>query len=145
MPPAYVSVVTIGVRDLPRMRAFYAALGWEIAVDMDDFVAFETRGAVLTLYALEKLAADSNVAVASQERSIGGFNLAVNVDRIEQVDESIETARAAGAEIAKEPYTADWGGRTAYFLDPEDNLWELAWVPPESVVGGLVRRARGEG
>jgi catechol 2,3-dioxygenase-like lactoylglutathione lyase family enzyme len=38
MPPAYVSVVTIGVRDLRRMRAFYAALGWAIAVDMDDWV-----------------------------------------------------------------------------------------------------------
>lgn len=144
MPPAYVSVVTIGVRDLQRMRAFYAALGWEIAVDMEEFVAYETRGAVLTLYLLDKLSADSNVVVAGRERSIGGFNLAINVDRIEQVDESVETARAAGAEITKEPYTADWGGRTAYFLDPEDNLWEIAWVPPDSIVGGLVRRGRGD-
>jgi uncharacterized glyoxalase superfamily protein PhnB len=24
---------------------------------------------------------------------------------------------------------AFWGGRTAYFSDPEHNLWEVAWNP----------------
>lgn len=31
--------------------------------------------------------------------------------------------------LAKEPGDAVWGGRFAYFADPEDNLWEVAWNP----------------
>ena len=37
--------------------------------------------------------------------------------------------------------TADWGGRTAYFADPEDNYWEVAWVPPDSNMAELLKQA----
>jgi uncharacterized protein len=63
------------------------------------------------------------------------------VERAEQVEEAIEAARAAGATIVREPHTADWGGRTAYFTDPEDNLWEVAYVPADSNMAELIRKA----
>jgi uncharacterized protein len=144
MLPSRITVVTIGARDLPRLRDFYAALGWKLAIELEDFAAFETRGAVLALYPLESLAADSNLEPAAPRTAIAGFNPAVNVERINQVDEAIEAARAAGARVTREPRTAEWGGRSAYFLDPEDNLWEVAWVPPESLMAGLVRNALGD-
>jgi uncharacterized protein len=139
-----VTVLTIGARDLPTLRDFYAALGWKPAIELDEFVAFETRGVVLALYRLDFLARDANLEQARPSSAISGFNPAVNVDEIEQVDEAIEAARAAGATIAKEPHTADWGGRSAYFLDPEDNLWEVAWVPRDNRMAGLIRSALGE-
>jgi len=142
--PARVTVLTIGARDLARLRDFYSALGWKLAIELDEFAAFETRGLVLALYRLDLLARDANLEQAAPGSAIGGFNPAVNVDRLEQVDEAIEVARAAGATIVKEPHTADWGGRSAYFLDPEDNLWEVAWVPQDSQMAGLIRRAVGE-
>ncbi|HYI98709.1 MAG TPA: VOC family protein [Thermoleophilaceae bacterium] len=141
MVPARLTVVTIGARDLARLRDFYAALGWQLAIELDDLAAFRLRGAVLVLYPLDRLAADANLEAAPSQPGLRGFNPAVNVDEIDQVDEAIETARAAGARISREPHTADWGGRTGYFLDPEDNLWEVAWVPPDSRMAALVRAA----
>ncbi|WP_235973585.1 VOC family protein [Peribacillus faecalis] len=31
--------------------------------------------------------------------------------------------------LEKQASDAFWGGRTAYFSDPENNLWEVAWNP----------------
>jgi uncharacterized glyoxalase superfamily protein PhnB len=45
------------------------------------------------------------------------------------VDAAIALARRAGARVTREPEDAFWGGRTAYFADPEGNLWEVAWNP----------------
>src|SRR4029078_682417 len=42
MIPARTPAVTVGARDIPGMCAFYRALGWEPAVEMEDFAAFET-------------------------------------------------------------------------------------------------------
>jgi catechol 2,3-dioxygenase-like lactoylglutathione lyase family enzyme len=140
--PARLTVVTLGVRDLPRLREFYVGLGWKPAVDIEgDFAAFELRGAVLALYPLDELAADADMDANAPERGLRGFSLAINVDQIEQVDKVIEAARATGARIAREPHTAEWGGRSGYFLDPEDNAWEVAWVPQENVMAGLLRAA----
>jgi uncharacterized protein len=142
--PSRLTVVTIGARDLPRLRDFYVALGWEPAIEVEDLAAFRLRGAVLALYPLERLAADAQLDAAPPQPGLRGFNPAVNVEEIDEVDAAIEAARGAGATIAREPHTADWGGRTAYFLDPEDNLWEVAWVPPDSNMAALVREALGE-
>ncbi len=32
MVPARLNVVTLGARDLPRLRDFYTGLGWEVAI-----------------------------------------------------------------------------------------------------------------
>lgn len=142
MLPARLSVVTLGARDLPRLREFYVGLGWKPAVDIEgDFAAFELRGAVLALYPLGELAADAALDANAPERGLRGFSLAINVDDFEQVDEVVEAARAAGARVSREPHTAEWGGRSGYFLDPEDNAWEVAWIPQENIMAGLLRAA----
>jgi catechol 2,3-dioxygenase-like lactoylglutathione lyase family enzyme len=143
MVPPRLTAVTIGARDLARLRSFYLALGWPLAIDMDEFAAFETRGAVFTLYSLENLTGDAKVAAPTPAGGFGGVNLAINVDRREEVDEVIEAARAAGGRVTSEPRNAEWGGRSAYFTDPEGTLWEVAWVPPDSLMAGLVRRGSG--
>jgi uncharacterized glyoxalase superfamily protein PhnB len=35
----------------------------------------------------------------------------------------------------------EWGGRSGYFTDPEDNYWEVAWVPQDTKVAQAVRQA----
>ena len=45
--PARLNVVTFGVRDLPAVRSFYEALGWESRSADDEFARFEIGGAVL--------------------------------------------------------------------------------------------------
>lgn len=139
MLPARVTAVTLGVRDLAAVRDFYARLGWSLEVSLDDFAAFRTRGLVLTLYALDALAADAHAEPPAP--GFRGINLAINLGSREQVDEAIEEVRAAGGRIATEPEDKDFGGRSAYFADPEDNYWEVVWVPPDSRVAELIREA----
>ncbi len=140
MIPARISIVTLGVRDLASMRAFYGGLGWEEGISSEGFAAFKTGGAVLALFPLEELARDANSVVPPGEGGFRGVTLALNVEEKERVDEVVGTVRAVGGRIDKEPIDADWGGRSAYFSDPEGNLWEVAWMPGSSFDerGGLI-------
>jgi catechol 2,3-dioxygenase-like lactoylglutathione lyase family enzyme len=58
MVPASISLVTLGVADVARSRTFYRSLGWETAIDMDDFAVFRTAGSFLALYPIADLSRD---------------------------------------------------------------------------------------
>jgi catechol 2,3-dioxygenase-like lactoylglutathione lyase family enzyme len=122
-----VSVITLGVQDLRRARAFYEALGWTTrAAPDDDVVFFQTGGLVVSLWDRERLADDSGV---SDGGGWGGVTLAHNVASPAQVDTVCEQARAAGARIAREPGETFWGGYSGAFVDPEGHPWEVAHNP----------------
>jgi catechol 2,3-dioxygenase-like lactoylglutathione lyase family enzyme len=139
--PPRATVITLGARDLDALKDFYRGLGWTLAVELEGFAAFELRGAVLALFPLDDLASDAQVQAAAPAHGLRGFTIAINVDRREQVDDAITAVGAAGGRVTKPPVDAEWGGRSAYFADPEDNLWEVVWVPPESLMAGAIRRA----
>ena len=122
-----LSVVTLGVTDLARARAFYEALGWTTgAAPADDVVFFQAGGMVLALWSRERLAEDSGV---EDPGGWGGVTLAHNVDGSEAVDRVIEEARAAGATIAREPAATFWGGYSGAFADLDGHPWEVAHNP----------------
>jgi uncharacterized protein len=122
-----VSLVTLGVADLARARAFYEALGWKTgASPADDVVFFQAGGSVLALWGREQLAEDSAV---EDPGGWGGVTLAYNGRSPEEVDAVIEEARAAGASIVREPAATFWGGYSGVFLDPEGHPWEVAHNP----------------
>ena len=143
MVPARITVVTLGARDHPRLREFYVGLGWEATIDMEGFAALRTAGAVLALFDAGQLAGESTRPAPEPGQGGRGFTLAINVDRAEEVDATIDAARAAGATVVTEPVQQDWGGRSGYFTDPEDNAWEVAWVPPGNQMAALLRHASG--
>ena len=121
MVPARLNVITLGTRDLPRQRSFYAALGWEVAIEAEHFCAFELRGALVALFPWNKLAGDAQAAAAPPTPGMRGFSLGINVDRPEQVDEIIATVERAGATVTKPPSDpTELEGRHAYFADPEE-------------------------
>ena len=148
MLPAAVHVVTLGAHDIPTLRDFYERLGWRLAIAVDDFAAFETGGAVLTLWPLDKLAADGQVPTPAPTTEMRGVTLGIIVDTAAGVDDAIDAARRAGARITKEPVApAEFEGRHAHFADPEGNLWEVVWLGEGPQAGAgmaeLVRRASG--
>ena len=53
-----LSLVTLGVADVPRARTFYEALGWRAANDRDDVAFFQVGGGVLALWGRGELAED---------------------------------------------------------------------------------------
>jgi catechol 2,3-dioxygenase-like lactoylglutathione lyase family enzyme len=96
-----VSVVTLGVRDLARARAFYEALGWSTrAAPDDDVVFFQTGGLVVSLWDREALAADSGV---DDPGGYGGITLAHNVRSPSEVDAVVAEAEDAGAAVTRRP------------------------------------------
>ena len=122
-----ISLATLGVRDLGRARAFYEALGWTTgAAPEDDVVFFRSGGMVLALWDRAKLAEDSGVEDGG---GWGGVTLAHNVRSPEEVDAVVEEARAAGANIVREPAETFWGGYSAAFTDPDGHPWEIAHNP----------------
>ena len=122
-----ISLVTLGVADLPRARTFYEALGWSTNAGPDAEVAFfQAGGMVLALWSRERLAEDSGVPDSG---GWGGVTLAHNVRSPEEVDAIIEQARAAGARIAREGAPTFWGGYSGVFVDPDGHPWEVAHNP----------------
>jgi uncharacterized protein len=122
-----VSVLTLGVRDLPRARRFYEALGWQTRAEPgDDVVFFQAGDMILALWDRARLAEDSCVEDAP---GWGGVTLALNVGSPEEVDAVTEEARAAGATVGREPDKTFWGGYSSVFFDPEGHPWEVAHNP----------------
>ena len=127
--PARLNILTLGVRDLPKVRSFYEALGWESLSEGEEFARFQTGGATLALFSLDLLAAEANMRPAEDTGRFPGFTCALLVEEEGMVDEAIETVREAGGRVLAEPVEREWGGRSGYFADPEGNAWELAWMP----------------
>lgn len=122
-----VSLITLGVRDLARSRAFYEALDWRTGAEPgDDVVFFQAGDMVIALWDRERLAEDSCVR---DEGGWGGVTLALNMGSPGEVDEVTEQARAAGATVAREPAETFWGGYSSVFVDPDGHPWEIAHNP----------------
>jgi uncharacterized protein len=127
--PARISIVTIGVDDLHRSKAFYEALGWEVAGSVgEEILWFRTADSYLGIFDREALAKDA--ALRSEPRAeFGGITLAINVASEDAVDEAFRTAEAAGARVLKPAEHMDWGGYSGYFADPDGHPWEVAYNP----------------
>jgi predicted lactoylglutathione lyase len=135
-----VSLITLGVADVQRARAFYERLGWttETASD-DDVVFFQAGGLVVALWGRQELAADSGVR---DTRGWGGVTLAHNVASPAEVDATLAQAKAAGATIPRAGADTFWGGYSGVFVDPDGHPWEVAHNPHWTLLpDGSVRLA----
>jgi catechol 2,3-dioxygenase-like lactoylglutathione lyase family enzyme len=122
-----LSLVTLGVRDISRSRAFYEALGWRgVGGSGDEPVFFQAGDMIVALWDRALLAADTGVA---DNGGWGGITLAHNVASPGEVDDITEAARAAGATVGREPAPVFWGGYTAMIFDPDGHPWEIAHNP----------------
>jgi uncharacterized protein len=122
-----VSLVTLGVADLARSRAFYETLGWTTGAEPDDDVVFfQAGGMIIALWGRSQLAEDS---VVSDSGGWGGITLAHNVRSPAEVDAVLAEAAAAGATIARAGAETFWGGYSGVFVDPDGHPWEIAHNP----------------
>ncbi|MGK5443234.1 VOC family protein [Micromonospora sp. URMC 105] len=119
-----ISLVTLGVADLPRARAFYERLGWR-GQEVEETVFFQAGGLALVLWGRDKLAADAGVPDAGP----GAVTLAQNVRSRAEVDDVLATAARAGARITRPAAETFYGGYAGFFTDPDGHVWEIAWNP----------------
>lgn len=124
-----ISMVTLGVADLPRAVAFYEqGLGLPHREPKGDEIAFfNLNGSWLALYPWDALAED--VGIASGGQGFRGVTLSHVLASKEAVDAQMEQAVAAGATLVKPAQDVFWGGYSGYFSDPDGHLWEIAWNP----------------
>ena len=124
-----ITVITLGVSDLPRSVAFYRdRLRFPIKQGSTDEIAFfQTGGVILALFPSDELAADATVP--PEGTGFRRFTLAHNVGTREAVDEILREATGAGARIVKPAQDTSWGGYSGYFADPDGFLWEVVFSP----------------
>jgi len=122
-----ISLITLGVDDLARSRAFYAALGWH-GQEVEETVFFQAGGSAVVLWGRDKLADDCRVP-PGPGRGFGGIALAQNVRSSSEVDRILAAAEAAGATMTRPAGQTLYGGYAGYFADPDGHLWEIAHNP----------------
>lgn len=131
-----ISLITLGVTDLPRAVAFYRdGLGLATegivgtAFEHGAVAFFELQGGLrLGLFGRENLLRDAGLPPGEPTGS-PAFSLAHNVGSRAAVDVVMAQAATAGATIAKPAQDTFWGGYAGCFRDPDGHLWEVAWNP----------------
>ena len=127
MTPQRVTLITLGVDNLARARAFYEGWGWQATTAQEGVVFFQMLGAALALFGRADLAADQGRPGAML--GTGAMTLAQNFATRTEVDAAFASALAAGAVALKAPQEVFWGGYSGYFADPDGHVWELAMNP----------------
>ena len=136
-----ISVLTLGVSDLERSLSFYrdglglptkGIIGQEFEHGVVAF--FDLSGGLkLALWAQADIAHDTGLPL--QPVSPTSLTIGHNVARREEVDQSLQAAARAGAEVIKPAQDTFYGGYAGYFRDPDGHLWEVVWnpdlLPPE--------------
>lgn len=122
-----ISLITLGVADVHRARAFYQRLGWE-GQETEETVFLQAGGIALVLWGRDKLALDCGVA-DDQATGFSGVVLAHNVRSEAEVDDVIATAEGAGATVTRRPAKTFYGGYAGFFTDLDGHVWEIAHNP----------------
>jgi uncharacterized protein len=140
-----ISVLTLGVADLENSLAFYrdglglptdGIVGREFEHGAVAFFELSGSGGVkLAVWAQNDLAYDTGLP--KTEISSTAFTIGHNVVRREEVDEVMNQAVRAGAQIIKPAQDTFYGGYAGYFSDPDGHLWEIVWNPANLPADGL--------
>jgi catechol 2,3-dioxygenase-like lactoylglutathione lyase family enzyme len=128
-----INIIALGVRDMQKSVKFYReGLGFQTKEtdDCPKVIFFNTFGTKFELYPLALLAQDiSETNPPEITHGFSGITLAYNVKSEQEVRDTVELARKAGATVIKEPQKVFWGGYHAYFADPDGYYWEVAFNP----------------
>ena len=126
-----ITVITLGVSDLPKSIRFYRdGLGFPTSAKDDASIAvFMTSGVRLALFPKKALASDISPKLRCSRSGFGGITLAHNVEKKQEVRKVLALAKKAGAKIVKPAQDTSWGGYSGYFADPDGHFWEVAWAP----------------
>lgn len=131
-----ISVITLGIEDLPRSRRFYVeGFGWTPVFENEEIVFYQMNGFMLGTWLEHVRSAD----MGRKPTRSGGFALAHNVPGQDDVKPAMDRLVAAGGSLLKAPVAPPHGGYCGYVVDPDGHAWEIAWNPawpisPEGLV-----------
>ncbi|WP_210580573.1 VOC family protein [Streptomyces sp. GESEQ-4] len=122
-----ITLITLGVSDLPRAKAFYEALGWR-GQEVEETVFFQAGGLGLVLWDRDKLARDCGLE-PGPSTGFGGIALAHNVRSDAEVDTLLGLVERSGGTITKPAAMNPIGFYSGAFTDPDGHAWEVAHNP----------------
>jgi uncharacterized glyoxalase superfamily protein PhnB len=119
-----VNATVLFVQDLNRAMTFYRdTLGLEVVVSDDVSFAFRMEGQDFALVEVSAGVKMLNEEVLALQQG-AGHRVMLCAD-VEDVDAAYQALTAKGVAFIKPPIDQEWGWRTAYFADPEGNIWEF--------------------
>ncbi|HSK40754.1 MAG TPA: VOC family protein [Arenibaculum sp.] len=126
-----ISVITLGIGDLPRSRRFYVeGFGWRPVFENEEIIFYQMNGFVLGTWLDTAQAADMRRKEVSRP---GPFSLAHNVPARNDVQPAIDRLLRYGGRLLKAPVEPPHGGFSGYVADPDEHAWEIAWNPAWSI------------
>lgn len=127
-----VSVITVGVQNLARTKAFYAdGLGWKPAYEDHEIVFFQLNGIAFGCFLISSMLKETHLP--EEARGTGLIAISHNVRTKEEVDPLIELAVASGGSLLAAAEERSFGGYSGYIADPDGHPWEICWNPKSPI------------
>jgi len=105
-----LSHVTLYVSDIPRSRAFYEKLGFELIVSSPHYCRFITAG-------------ETTLSIERHEGPIApAAHIGIEFESAEELDARVGALRAVGVVIAEGPTDRTWLWRDAHIHDPDGHV-----------------------
>jgi lactoylglutathione lyase len=119
-----VDAIVLFVEDLDKCVAFYRdKLGFGVTFNDDVSYAFKLEDQDFVVLKVSAAADMISPEAVSLHQAAG--HRVLHCVGVKNVDATCEALTAKGVTLLKPPVSQPWGRRTAYFADPEGNLWEL--------------------
>jgi catechol 2,3-dioxygenase-like lactoylglutathione lyase family enzyme len=113
-----LSHVTLQASDIPRSRAFYIALGFEILVDEAHYCRFLTR--------IDEGPGDETLSIEKHAGAIQpAAQLGLEFPTPAALDAYAAVLRLKGVAVAEGPIDRSWLWRDARVFDPDFHEWML--------------------
>jgi lactoylglutathione lyase len=122
-----INAVVLFVHDFKKCLAFYRDIvGLEVVQLESRFAAFKMQDQDFAIIEMSEASEMVKVPMDAFEPQSGKTDRVLLCTRVENVDDAYEALNAKGVEFTMPPTDQYWGLRTAFFKDPEGNLWEIA-------------------
>ena len=123
-----LSNLTIGVKDLAAMRAFYEQkFGWTPVAVNKDIVFYKINGSLISFFPARALAEDAKIPYTENVSRHYALGYIVNTEK--EVDELFAQLESKGVAIVKRPEKTVFGAYNGYVQDVEGNLWDIGSNP----------------
>ena len=124
-----INATVLFVKNFDACVKFYRdILGMKVKNTDEGFISFDLEGQELALMDLSTASQMISEEAVQQKRE--GVHRSLLATFVEDTDKVYESLKVKGVEFVKPPTTQPWGQRTAYFKDPDDNIWEISHFLP---------------
>ncbi len=122
--PTGISTITLFAEDLEATKSFYQdVFGLGIVFGDDASAVFDFGNTLVNLLRVESA---PELIVPARVGEIGAGPRALLTITVDDVDATCALLAERGVQLLNGPIDRPWGVRTAAFLDPAGNAWEVA-------------------